>query len=468
MKDFQQLWAEWEQKRNMYAILFENCCLWEYIRYNIYVIVAKKLNYSNDGYYYYIPSKGSSRKLEFNDIYFKKRDILFFNMSRRWTIGNELYSPFLDGLVENLEYSYYVLEERSKERQSKKIKTSNIKYLDLDKISCNYKVNKKHVLLGDKLIKLIEHDFNILFSARDKTEVYNVIASTISNRKRFYIYFIYILKLIKPKAVVVLGYGLHYVGYLIEAAKHIGIPVIEYMHGVIGFSIYYARIPGGSQKVCPDYIFTYSDYEKKYIKFPINKDNVIPVGNAYHEKRVKWCLKNIKKEKRKKKIMYISDNIVNNSVIKYLIELMGYLGEEYQLVIKIRQDESWKKRYKDLLEIGACVVGNYGNKDIYEYLIDIDYIIGTISTVFAEASELPIYQIMIETPYSGSSIMYSDNGFSVSYDNAKDLAEDILNDKLERPNKSFYHANPVLSFNKAIEKVININNQDNLIKLKKY
>ena len=88
------------------------------------------------------------------------------------------------------------------------------------------------------------------------------------------------MTLIRPKIVVVLGYGLPYVGYLIETAKQMGIPVAEYMHGILAFSVYYARISGDSQKVCPDYIFTYSDYEKKYIKFPIQKCNIIPVGKC--------------------------------------------------------------------------------------------------------------------------------------------------------------------------------------------
>lgn len=455
MKDFQELWAEWEQKRNMFAMVFESCYLWEYIRYNVFIIVSRKIKYVNDTYYYYIPSNKSKKKLEFSDLYFKKKDLLFFNMSRRQTVGDELCSPFLDGLVEELEYSYYVLEIRNKEEQSNKIKTPNIKYLDLNKFACNYEINKKYILYGNKIIKLLEHDFNISFSKRDRTEIYNVIASAISNRKKLYIYFKYILTLINPKAVVVLGYGLSYVGYMIEAAKQMGIPVIEYMHGVIGFSVYYARISGDSQKICPDYIFTYSGYEKKYIKFPIQKCNIIPVGNAYYEKRIKWCLNNIKETKRKKKIMYISDNIINNLVIGYLIELMGYLGEDYQLVIKIREDERWKKKYKALIDIGATVVGNYGNKDIYEYLTDINYIIGTVSTVFAEASELPVYQIMIKTKYSSSSKMYIENGFAVSYESAKDLAEDIKNDKLHIPNKKFYHSDSKISFNKALKKVIN-------------
>ena len=431
--------------------------VWEYIRFNIFVIVSKKLKYANGQYYYYISQAESANKLKFNDLYFKKKDILFFNMSRRQMVGDKLCSPFLDGLVENLKYSYYVLEIRKKEEQSKKIKTPNIKYLDLDKLSCNYEVNNEHILFGNRIIDLIENDFNISFSKRDKTEVYNVIASAISNRKKFYIYFKYILTLIRPKIVVVLGYGLPYVGYLIETAKQMGIPVAEYMHGILAFSVYYARISGDSQKVCPDYIFTYSDYEKKYIKFPIQKCNIIPVGNVYHEKRIEWCIKNIKKEKRKKKIMYISDGITNYQVIKYLIELMGYLSEEYQLVIKIRKDEPWKKRYKDLLDIGASVAGNYADKDIYEYLTDVDYLIGTVSTVFAEASELPICQIMIKTPYTNSSIMYLDNGFSVSYDCTKDLAKAILSDKLQKTCKSFYHSNPVISFNKAIEMIIGKN-----------
>ena len=58
----------------------------------------------------------------------RKKDILFFNMSRRQMVGDKLCSPFLDGLVENLKYSYYVLEIRKeKKNRVKKIKNSKYK-----------------------------------------------------------------------------------------------------------------------------------------------------------------------------------------------------------------------------------------------------------------------------------------------------------------------------------------------------
>lgn len=141
------MYASWEEKRNLFKWKLLGVNVWEYIRIGVFDIIDSKLTHI-DYYeeYYYI--KENSTKLyprfikELPKRFLNKKDVLFVNMSRRQEINNVYYSPYLDELVNELNYSYYILEARARENRNVKIVTPNVLFYDPDNMECKVKKMK--------------------------------------------------------------------------------------------------------------------------------------------------------------------------------------------------------------------------------------------------------------------------------------------------------------------------------------
>ena len=74
---------------------------------------------------------------------------------------------------------------------------------------------------------------------------------------------------------------------LCETAKELGIPVVELQHGTMGKEhIAYNFLKKRRLKSFPDYIFTFSQYDKKAARFPLTSDRIYAVGYPEMENKI--------------------------------------------------------------------------------------------------------------------------------------------------------------------------------------
>lgn len=97
----------------------------------------------------------------------------------------------------------------------------------------------------NRFIEIIEHDFKINLTLNDRNSISKNIYSVVYNRKNFKLYYKLLLNIIRPKIIIIIGAALQYNRYLIEAAKEMGIPTVEYEHGfnnALGMEAYYSKL----------------------------------------------------------------------------------------------------------------------------------------------------------------------------------------------------------------------------------
>jgi hypothetical protein len=93
--------------------------------------------------------------------------------------------------------------------------------------------------------------------------------------------FEWVLKSIKPKALIITDYGYFWATY---AAKKAGIKVVEFQHGVIGNSHpYYHPAKKMNPRFCPDYLLVFGEADKEALSHGnyVPAKQVIPIGNFY-------------------------------------------------------------------------------------------------------------------------------------------------------------------------------------------
>lgn len=466
--DYIKLYASWEEKRNLFKWKLLGVNIWEYIRLGVFDIIDSKLvrvNYYED--YYYI--KENSTKLhprilkELPKRFLNKKDILFVNMSRRQEINNVYYSPYLDGLVNELNYSYYILEARARENRNIKIVTPNVLFYDPDNMGCKVKKNENIDLKINRFIEIIEHDFKINLTLNDRNSISKNIYSVVYNRKNFKLYYKLLLNIIRPKIIIIIGAALQYNRYLIEAAKEMDIPTVEYEHGfnnALSMDAYYSKLYDIGSTV--DYRWTYGKAIIYSYKLPFKKERIVAVGNEFHNQRVRELINEnigIIEVNDKKNILFISDYTIISRLAELAVELSEIAdAHKYRIIFKLHPGEiDWRDKYPCLLNSKVVVKGMDHKNDINYYILQSSCVVGTVSTALTEAVELKkkLY-IYNKSIYSiGSEFLYK-NGYATLFNDVNELIKLIEDDRPLLNLDNLYEKNPISNVNTEINKIIKI------------
>jgi hypothetical protein len=127
--------------------------------------------------------------------------------------------------------------------------------------------------------------------------------------------------------------------------KTLKIPVIELQHGTIHKYHFAYSFPGSrrTKRTFPDYLFTFGDFWKKCVEFPIKKDCIFSVGYPFLEKEAAKYFEVIKKNQ----ILFISQGSSGKELSKFAVDVTNYSDLNYNVVYKLHPGEyhRWKREY---------------------------------------------------------------------------------------------------------------------------
>lgn len=464
---FTNLFMEFEYENNMFEKQIDNVYYWKYVRfiivydlYKYFGLSSESLNCKYQKKYKYSISERIQINIKKNPKFWEKRDILIIPHERKYERENgDSRCIYTNAIDQDLKISHYVLDSKCIEGYYKKQKSKNIIYEDMDgqfpytpekKIKYTKPIFEKEVLIP------IEQYFQIKISIEDKNKWISSINTYLNMRAKYENYYKHVLDIICPKVIIItVGYSFNRM-ILCEVAKKKGIPVIELQHGEITKThIAYNYFQAYKNLAIPDYLFCYGELERKEeVKFPINKENIIPVGFPELER----MSKKRKKEDYKIKIMFVSQ--VNQIIAQYAKSLDEILdSEKYEIIYKLHPKEydDWRERYGDIFENSSVkVVGSF-KETIYEWLKKVDWVIGIYSTVLLEATMFDVNIVVLkEELYESIPDLY-EKGYAILVDSPIELATVIKEKKYKLRNKEeniFFKKNSINNMLQEIEKII--------------
>lgn len=468
--EFINSFLEFEEKYKMFKIKINNKYIWHYLRIIVYNNLFEKEKFINS-IRRDIQNKKPKKSLNYmwkknifcNQFLAHKRDILIISHGRKYRDGDKYYKcPYTYLLDKHLSMSHYILDGKTPDGNYELQRSHNILYNDIEefiKIK-HIQVTKESISkleIENKIIDPIETYFEISISLDTKKKWLDYINFFINTRKYYINYYYYMLKRIKPKIILIAyAYGFERM-VLCEIAHKFRIPVVELQHGTMGpLHLAYNFYKKMRLYSFPDYIFTFGQYEKKYTRFPIPDNHVIPVG--YPELEVNYN-KYKKKKSNKKIILFISQTLFKIAQFANIVA-QNIDAEKYQIVFQLHPFEysCWKSTIgKYLTHTNIRVVGSY-NHTIYESIAQADWVVGNYSTVLIEAQMFDVKVAILKFDfYKVVSFLYQ-NGYAILVDSPEQLIKEIENDTFQ-PNRevSLFEKNSLEKMQKSIDKIIEIN-----------
>lgn len=222
-------------------------------------------------------------------------------------------------------------------------------------------------------------------------------------------WFIKIFISTKPKLLIEYPHYDEHMFAATEAAKGLGIKVLELQHGRINaHEAYWYEDKNPIGKTLPDYFLTYGDWWNNQISLP-EFCKVVSVGNAYLEKQVKTY----QREKKDHLVVSVFSNPQNGkTLLEFINSIQEYCVENnIEILYKLHPNESkvWKTEYPMLLKLRNTTI--YDSGSVYSVLSQSDVVIGINSTVFFEALAYEDLHIYIYTigDYEGMKPLLENN-----------------------------------------------------------
>ena len=430
---------EVEKKYDLYNLKCNGINYWVYIRFFLWnhIICSEVLG---------LNANSVSRN---NDVSFGDRmryllhsnkcpnnvDILFYNHERRLKVSNYFECIYTEELSRKFK-STVTVERPFNGKHLQPVKTKNLIYIDKIKKCVAIKrrvykiINRKKYIdmwttiqaqinpaLSDiKLAYGCEFDDNTLI--RDLVEY----AVSIPYEK---ILLKKLIKRISPKLIVVVVSYVNDKMVFIEAAKELGIPVIELQHGTIHEDhIAYKYAEGVKVKQFPDWLFLFSDYWKGRIQAPISENNIVSVGFPYFEKQIKEY-KDIKRTDGRFTILFISQITVGSYLSKLAIDLCQSLpNSDFRIIFKLHPAEvnNWKTIYPGLDNPGIEVISG-NEKSIYYYFSQSNMQVGVYSTAIFEGLAFNLTTLILKVGHYYVMNDLVQLGYATFINSAKDVLD---------------------------------------------
>lgn len=252
--------------------------LWEAVRFDVYYrIQGAMLNADS-------PPLACNKNKEIHSFWQKiwqglsfvkacmaRKQVLFFAASRFLNIQGEQYDPnitdvyalvkndalIIDSYISSKPYEYDVVINRI--------------------LSIIYRIYSHFpfsVKFPDSLIIEVNRHFDVIIEPR----FYNQLICRYLSEKYFYTI---LLKLLRPKVIFITQNGIQ--KGLFAVAKYLGIPVVEFQHGIIYFSHLAYSYPQGLDSDLlnlPTYFFAFSEFWKKKIESCFPVEEICVSGNT--------------------------------------------------------------------------------------------------------------------------------------------------------------------------------------------
>ena len=391
-----------------------------------------------------------------NPLYVNKSDILFIGHPRR-KLGkdNKWHDIYCDPLIDELVYSYAYFEKPYLPWHLYPAATENLYYLDLPFLISIIvqRLRLVRVKLSNsdcKMIRMIEKKIFEIYKIR--IDLLNKVQKKLLKRKSIIWLFKQLFKKVSPRVIIVVcSYGLE---TYIEAAKSLGIIVVELQHGLLSANHLGYHFPYGSKETFPDYFLSFGDYWNNVAQFPIDSDRIISVGYPYMEKEV---AKYVNAEKREQ-IIFISQGTIGNELSRIALDLSRNDNLKYNIIYKLHPGEysRWRKEYPWLIDSGIQVIDNE-DYPLYKLFAESMIQVGVHSTALYEGLVfgLKTFIVPLNTELEGMEYLVSE-GLAVQIDNVKQLANELINFK--KPDSTqidyFFKRDALYNIKRFLEEII--------------
>ncbi len=458
-----------EEEMDLFNLKVDDIYFWELVRVNVGHLIAQrsgiygqahtKLNKNpvNVGVYLFNAARNIFVK---NPFFSPQTDLLFIGHQRRKLLEDGFWwDIYCDPIIQNLKNikKCLLFEKPYLNKHLSPSKTENIRYLDfshlggkiLNSIGLNgIAFSRSNERSFNELEKRIESQFAVRINVKE------IVCASLSARKTIIPLYIRLLKKIKPKIVIVLvSYGNE---ALIECSKKLGIPTVELQHGTLSRYHLAYSFPGKKaiKRTFPDYFFTFGDYWKRLVDFPISDGNIINVGYPFFE------METLKYETlpKKNQIVFISQGTIGEEMSKFAVELKKSKELQMDIVYKLHPGEylRWQEVYPWLVNSGIRILADE-SEPIYKTLAESKVLIGVYSTLLYEGLGFGIPTFLLDLP----GIEYLDDLISSNLvkkiGNKDQLLYELSQLQQNQISRNcFFKSNSLENINMALEEILGI------------
>ncbi len=459
---------EIEDQNHFFDLKIGNIKFWLYIRFDVYTSLMENYGLFNKNTSINEKFDNRINLMELinrmtvkNQFFLFKKEILIFSSSRKVKENSRYRCVYTDLLSENLDNSYYIFDNSTDGFFYYPRYVSRVKNSDINSFKALCKKKDKIVfdgrMLEERIYNILEQSFENSLTTKQKVRINTALVNILNERNYYRSYYHFILKRIKPKVIVIVCYYDFRMMILCEAAKELGIPVIELQHGVIGKEhISYNFFRKRKLKSFPDYIVTFSREDRETARFPLSRSRIYAVGYPEMEYKIRKYEKLRLKARKKKKILFISQSI--KEIFEYAAELSKRIDlDQYEIIVKLHPREfgNWRKEYGKLLEDADVTIIDNLDRDIYFYLAQADYVVGIFSTVMLEATMFDTNIVIIKkASYTYMKKLY-ENDMAVLIDSVDELQRIVVNNiSTGNSEKTYFEKNSISNMKTAIREIM--------------
>lgn len=459
-----KIFFDLEKKFNLFDLRVNQVPIWERLRFRIHrkILVGSGIIAQPHSKAVQSGSRiGNYRRIVKEVVYptyrnMRRADILFFGHHRRKKMQDgKWWDLYCDPIINALDRSYEYVESPYLGGHLTPARTESMTYLD--------NLILRGTLLVDVRAKYLKIDPEVIDTLRSvRREIHHRFAvdidlvqmtrKVIALRQGLLPLYIRLLDAVRPRlVVVVVSYGKE---SFIEACKVKQIPVVELQHGIATPQHVAYSFPAPHQKkqTFPDYFFTFGDYWKTSVEYPIPKSQVIPVGFPYFEMESSRVTKN----RRQKQVVFLSQGTVGKEMSRMAVDLRRQLSNEWTVIYKLHPGEynRWQTLYPWLFGTDIIVIGD-DSVPLYDLLAQSLVLVGVSSTAIFEGLGLGSGAIILDLPGSENLRGLIDRGHAKIVDNAADLADLVKTTKRASiPSEEFFKPKGLENVKTELEHII--------------
>lgn len=397
-----------EKKHALLSFEIDGVPIWQCMRMNLYYEIARMTGVLADAHPEMKDSLGNKIKRYLDGFFFKNpfldrsvAEVIVIDHVRKVKVDGvyaDIYTKYLiDELrgkgIEPTVYEWPEFNCHKTEREPRR------QYLDIfhfffERYSGFIKAELSEA--QEKVIALAEKDLNeslgIDLDLKRKT------SHQLKNFKAKYWLARRLFQLKKPKRLyVVVSYG---IGYMIKAAKDLGIEVIELQHGT--FSEYHLgySYPNGERNlsVFPDQLWVWKDFWKDMCQLPLHEDNVVTYPFTHMEKEMAKFRNNPRDPFQ---IAVMSQGALGERIADEVIKFYEQL-KHCKIIYKLHPSEVkiWRQ-YPSLVRLSQypnVTILDSSETPLYKILAESKAVIGVFSTVMYEALEFGCSVYLLQLP----------------------------------------------------------------------
>ena len=430
----QKIW-NLEEKYELNHKEIQGCYPWQLIRMYLYYEITRKTNVFEsaqqsslslfdkiNSFLPFLKNSISSNPLSGSE----NADVLIFDHPRKVIFEDEyqdIYSYFLKDTLNQYGKSFETIESpylNQHFRNKNNIKENHVKFNDRILLgSFLHKTRNRGKLPftedEKQLINTVKEELESAFKI--EIDLFRIMEDHILNFQYDYKKYIELLQKKNPKLVFLV------VAYenkaLVAACKKMNMEIIELQHGTISpYHLGYSY-PENTRKFnneikeieyFPDKILSFGDYWKNACPFPIDSENIIPMGFPYFEENSKTYMKIAEKKDNEqigqKQILFISQGVIGKYLSKLAYETASNINDSqnYNFIYKLHPGEygTWRENYdyltKAVDEFENFTVIDKSKPQLYELFAKSHYQIGAFSTAIYEGLAFNCKTFIIDVP----------------------------------------------------------------------